>query len=134
MRDLLRRPLLALRVVLFAIAVPAIVRLPLGRQAALLQPRRRVRLDRAQAAWLIRRTDTLLARGRPLIKPGCLTRGLTLFYFLRRAGLDVRLQYGMGRIDGEMRGHCWLVLDGAPLLEKVDPDRLFVPTYSIPAA
>jgi Transglutaminase-like superfamily len=51
-----------------------------------------------------------IARGKPLVRPGCLALGLTRYYFFRRAGMDVSLHFGMGRIgkEKEFVGHCWL--------------------------
>ncbi len=64
--------------------------------------------------------------GRPLVRPGCLTRGITGYYILRRAGLDVALCFGVGLVPGtEVAGHCWLVLDGEPVLETADPRSVF---------
>jgi hypothetical protein len=69
-----------------------------------------------------RRVDQVIRWGRPLVRPGCLTRGITGYYILRRAGLDVALCFGMGPVRGpDVIGHCWLVLDGEPVLEAVDP-------------
>ena len=64
--------------------------------------------------------------GRPLVRPGCLTRGITGYYILRRAGLDVALCFGMGSVrDPGAAGHCWLVLGGEPVLEAADPRAAF---------
>jgi hypothetical protein len=134
-RALLRDPrelARALPVLAFAVLVPALLRLPLPRLEAALEPRR-TRPDQARQAWLERRVDDLLAAGHPLVRPGCLTRGLTLYYFMRRAGAPVHLQFGMGRPTGELEGHCWLVREGEPYLETVDPREVFSPTYRIPA-
>jgi hypothetical protein len=65
--------------------------------------------------------DSIIARGQPLVRPGCLTRGVTLYYALRSHGVDVALCFGVGPHDGEMAGHCWLDLDGQPFLEPADP-------------
>src|SRR4051812_27635190 len=134
MAELLRRPFLALRVLVFAALVPLLMRLPLPRLARLLEPRRPHRADPQTADWLARRIDTVIAAGHPVVRTGCLTRGVTHFFFLRRAGVDVRLQFGMGTPEGKPEGHCWLVRDGEPYLERVDPRPIFVETYRIPAA
>jgi hypothetical protein len=68
------------------------------------------------------------------VRPGCLTRGLTHYFFLRRAGADVVLQYGIGTVEGRTEGHCWLVRDGVPYLESKDPREHFVETYRVPSA
>ncbi len=69
------------------------------------------------AAWV----DAIIRRGRPLVRPGCLTRGVTLYYALRRDGIDLALAFGVGTDQGAPAGHCWLDLDGKPFLERVDP-------------
>ena len=126
--------LLVGRVLAFAIAVPLITRLSLRRQATILEPRRAPHPDPGREAWLVENVDRVLAHGHPLVRPGCLTRGLTLYYFLRRAGADIGLQYGLGTPLGDTEGHCWLVRDGEPFLERVDPRGLYVETYRVPRA
>jgi hypothetical protein len=129
-----RELLLVARVFAFAVCVPLITRLPLARQEAILEPRRPRARARAQEQWLAENIDRVLARGAPLVRPGCLTRGLTHYFFLRRAGADVALQYGIGTVDGRVEGHCWLVRDGEPYLEEKDPREHFVETYRVPGA
>jgi hypothetical protein len=33
-------------------------------------------------------------------------------------------------MNGEFEGHCWLMKDGEPYLEKRDPRPFFAPTYT----
>src|SRR5436190_6631671 len=115
MRGSPRDVLLSLRIFAVAAAVPVLMRLKLARMAGLLEPApaRRV-ADPAEVDRRIERIERVLLSGYPLIRTGCLTRGITLFYFLRRAGVDVRLAFGMGRPLGDDEGHCWLVKDGLP--------------------
>jgi hypothetical protein len=137
MRALLRRPsdvARALPILAFATLVPLLMRLPLPRLARVLEPRRRRPLDPRRHAWLERHVDRIIAAGHPVVRPGCLTRGLTHYFFLRRAGVDVALQFGMGRPVDELEGHCWLVQGDEPYLERVDPRPIFAPTYRIPRA
>jgi hypothetical protein len=128
--------LFALRVVLFAAAVPLLLRRHLARLAPLLEPAAK-RLPPSPSPGavdvMVARIDRLLQAGRPLVRSGCLTRGLTLFYFLRRAGADVSLRFGMGEVDGSFSGHCWVVHDGLPLAEKRDPRPLFTEMFRIPS-
>lgn len=72
--------------------------------------------------------------GRPLVRSGCLTRGVTLYWFLRRAGLEVELRFGLDPDDaGDLTdGHCWLTLDGEPYLEPRDPRPRFTEVYRLP--
>ena len=113
--------LLLLQIYLFVITVPVLLRLKLTRLAGLLEPRRMPPPDEARANAVIAATERVLGSGRPLVRPGCLTRGLTLFYFLRRAGVDVALLFGVGEGDGKPAGHCWIVKGGEPFLESRDP-------------
>lgn len=76
----------------------------------------------AQVAWWV---DAIIRRGHPVVRPGCLTRGVTLYYALRRCGIVVDLCFGVGPDGGVMAGHCWLDLDGRPVLERVDPRSKF---------
>jgi hypothetical protein len=69
--------------------------------------------------------NAIIRRGQPVVRPGCLTRGVTLYYGLRREGLDVALCFGVGSPEGQMAGHCWLEMDGLPLLEGTDPRDVF---------
>lgn len=138
-RRRLRSPddvLLALRIAAFALAVPLLTRLPLRQLDALLRwgPRRRPAApDEVQRVVAL--VGAVLRRGRPLVRGDCLPRGLTLYYFLRRAGLDVRLHFGVMADPGVDRapiGHCWLVKGGEPFLENRDPRPLYVELYHLP--
>ena len=125
--------LLRLRVRLFAAAVPMLLRLPLPVLGRLLEPAWPVaapdpeRVRRTRAA-----VDAVLGARAARAPTTCLTRGLTRYYFLRRAGMDVTLHFGMGEVDGVFAGHCWLTADGEPLLEPRDPRPVFAETYRIP--
>jgi hypothetical protein len=62
---------------------------------------------------------------------------LTLYYFLRRAGLDVVLCFGARWRDKQkeqLTGHCWLERGGKPFLECEGCDRYSDPIYRLPAA
>src|ERR687893_539717 len=83
---------LFLCIFVFAVAVPVLLRLKLPRLASLLEPKitpSPPEPDRIQQ--IASYVDAVLRVGRPLVRSGCLTRGLTLYYFCRRAGWDVTL-------------------------------------------
>jgi hypothetical protein len=116
-----------------AVAAPFLARLDLPRLQRCLEPAPRSSRSPSPSAdpgqvveVLGRRVDQVIRWGRPLVRPGCLTRGITGYYSLRRAGLDVALCFGMGPVRGpDPAGHCWLILDGEPVLEAVDPRRAY---------
>lgn len=126
------------RVVVFAALVPLLLRLrKLPDLPAWVEPRRRAPAPPAPAEVeaLVRRIDEILVAGRPAVRTGCMVRGLTLYRFLRRAGAEVSLRFGVGMIRGEFAAHCWIVYRGEPLEEPRDPRPLFTETWRIdPAA
>jgi Transglutaminase-like superfamily len=114
-----------------AAVAPLLARLDLQRLQRCLEPSpRSSRSPSVDPGQLVegvgRRVDQVIRWGRPVVRPGCLTRGIAGYYILRRAGLDVALCFGIGSIRGAaVVGHCWLVLDGKPVLEAVDPRPVF---------
>jgi Transglutaminase-like superfamily len=132
---------LFLRVVGFSATVPLLMRIRLPALDRLLERR----IASAAAAGgdgnepeeIVRCVESALTVGAPLIRRGCLTRGLTLYYFLRRAGLDVVLCFGARWRDKQkeqLTGHCWLERGGKPFLEGEGCDRYADPIYRLPAA
>lgn len=131
---LLLRPgdlLLLGRISLFVAGVPLLVRLRLPTLGRLLGRRRGDPPREGEVERIISYVDAVLRRGILRMHSSCLTRGLTLYYFLRGAGLDVSLCFGIGERSGETVGHCWLEKDGEPFLEQPDPHPLYVPMYTL---
>lgn len=116
---------LFLRVFAFAVLVPFLLRLKLSRLGSLLEPRSIAPGSVEQIAAYV---EMAIHSGRPLVRGGCLTRGLTRYYFLRQAGIDVSLCFGVTQAGA---GHCWLEKDGDPFLEPGDPRTRFVLMYRI---
>jgi hypothetical protein len=116
-----------------AAGVPALVRLPLPRLGRLLGGRapRGPRVSPEAIARLARLVRLAQLAGHPLIRPGCLTRGVTLLWLLRRRGLDIELCFGLDASSEPVDGHCWLELDGVPILEPTDPRARFAPQYRL---
>jgi transglutaminase superfamily protein len=124
-------PLLVLRALLVEIVVPLVMRLPTRRLEALLAPLGPpAPEERAEA---IRNAVDRAFRFHP-VKRTCLTRGVALCYLLRRSGFDVSLAFGLGPNASDWRGHCWLVREGRPYLERVDPQEHFAEMLVIPAS
>lgn len=114
---------LFLRIFAFAAIVPCLMRLKLSWIAGALEPGEDPwAVDENRVRRITAYVEKAIRRGNPLVRPGCLTRGLTRYYFLRRSGMDVALCFGMGRMDSGFMGHCWLVKDGEPYLEPQDQD------------
>jgi hypothetical protein len=127
------------RTVLFAASVPLLLRLvPLPRLGALLErfgsSEPPARGDSRQVHELALRIDGLVRSARPFVRPGCLVRGLTLYRFLRKAGYDVSLCFGIGLVDGDLMGHCWIEHGGRALAERQPPRPLYTETYRIQPA
>ena len=125
---------LPLRVLLLGLAAPLLLRRKPERLAEWLEAATAatVRHEPLTAEELARRVDFWLRAAWPLVRHGCLTRGITQLYVLRRAGFPVSLRFGMGEIEGRFEGHCWLVLDGEPFAEKRDPRSIYTETWRIP--
>lgn len=85
--------------------------------------------DLADLAALLERTSPLGL---------CLRRSLTRYYFLRRAGLPVVLQFGAkfsgGQPDRNVNGHAWLTLNGEPYFEDDENWRGFTVMFGYPAS
>jgi hypothetical protein len=126
------RPLATVALVL---ATPLLARLAPARLSRVLAraagPARRPHRSAEAASARVERAIALASR---LRRQTCLTRGLSRYIVLRRAGLPVELVFGLGASAGAHAGHCWLELDGAPYLEETDPRRLFPEILRVPAA
>ena len=92
------------------------------------------RLPRRDTRVAVARVDRALAIAARVRPQTCLTRGISRFVVLRRAGLPVELVFGLGPQDGDYAGHCWLELDGAPYLEQEDPRATFPEVLRVPSA
>lgn len=126
--------LLFSQIFLFAAAVPLLMRLPLPRLHSFLSPRTAPPVaDAARVQQITLYVDSAIQLGRPLIQPRCLIRGLTLYTFLSRAGLNVELSFGVGSKEDNHPGHCWLVKDGVPYLEAQDVLGRYNTFYHFPA-
>jgi hypothetical protein len=126
------KAILFLRIFAFAAAVPYLLRLKLSSVAGAIEPGSDPSAVHEDSVRRITAyVETAIRRGRPLVRPGCLTRGLTRYYFLRRSGMDVALCFGMGRLKKDFMGHCWLVKDGEPFLEAEDPRLWYAEMYRI---
>lgn len=117
----------------FLAAVPLLVRLRLATLERVLEPRR-PRVGDSREPEVVAHVEAVLALTGRLAPANCLTRGLTRYYFLRRAGVPLTLCFGVAWVNGEFAGHCWLLRGDAPFLEPRDPRGVFAETYRISGA
>ncbi len=54
------------------------------------------------------------------MRTGCITRGVTRYWMLRRAGAEVALCFGVGSVAGNVEAHCWIAQGSTPILEPPD--------------
>ena len=115
------------------LSTPILLRLRLPQLRNLLKTRKHHdNADDAEIEYILSSVDTILQIGRPIIQTRCYPRGLTLYYFLNRAGLNVGLNFGAEKIENNLAGHCWLVRDGEPFAEPKDPRELYKQIYNFP--
>ncbi len=104
----------------------AMRRLPLDAAVGVM-PRRRPCAD-PEAAAAIEAVTEFWMRRVPGTRTTCLPRALARFALLRRAGLAPALVLGVRPgANGEVVGHAWVELDGAPFGE-LEPPR-YTPTF-----
>lgn len=125
--------LLVAQILIIAVLTPALMRLPLKHVHAFLEPNGPLpEPNDASERRVLAALRVVLDSGRRLLRPTCLTRGVTRYYALRRAGVDVALVFGIRQDTGDhVDGHCWLVRNGEPFLETQDPHGLFIEMYRI---
>jgi len=57
----------------------------------------------------------------------CLPQSLTLWWLLRRQGIESDLRFGARKEAERMEAHAWVELDGVPLNDTLDVDQRFKP-------
>lgn len=62
----------------------------------------------------------------------CFPRALTLYWIARRAGIPVRFQCGVMKVNGSLEGHAWLMLDEREFFEPSSHWRAFTVTVTVP--
>jgi Transglutaminase-like superfamily len=123
--------LLVAQVLGIAALIPVLMRFPLKRVQDLLEPSGALpEPDGARERHALALASLAVDFGRPVLRRTCLTRGITRYYALRRAGVDLALVFGLGQAtSAKVDGHCWLVKGGEPFLEAQDPRALFTEMY-----
>jgi hypothetical protein len=75
------------------------------------------KVNHGRVGKIVRYTDFLIWRNIPILKGACLKRSLILYHFLCKEGLQVAINIGVAKEGGDLIGHSWLTLDGAPYYE-----------------
>ena len=111
------------RMAMAYIAISTLARLlPLPKAFSLISPRLAPGGGSSKPAGaIVNALDTLLTAKIPLIHPQCWRRAAVLHRFLRRAGIDTVIVFGV-RPDGAtaVQAHAWLERDGQPYAEALD--------------
>lgn len=77
--------------------------------------------DQRKTEAIVNALDTLLTARIPLIPPQCWRRAVVLHRFLRHAGIDTVIVFGV-RTDGTrtVEAHAWVESEGQPFAEAAD--------------
>ncbi|HUX87916.1 MAG TPA: lasso peptide biosynthesis B2 protein [Chloroflexota bacterium] len=122
-----------MRVYLFTIGVRALLRLNLEQLESIIEPAKAPGTPAwSQIERIVHCIDQVFESKAPLIRRGCYSRGVICYYLLRRAGLEVSLYFGVSKRGEHFAGHCWLMRNGEPFLERNDPRPQFTTVYAIP--
>lgn len=105
------------------LSLPALVRLFDARP-------RKDALPDADAERLLLITRGLLRR--TVRRDYCLPRSLILFHHFRKWNYPVQIHVGVRKKDGKLTGHAWVSVDGAPFVERDEPERTFTPFFVYP--
>ena len=87
---------------------------------------RRARADDAGKAQAVGRLVDIAAR-RGVGRPTCLARSVTLWWLLRRRGIDSTIRIGVRTVEGRMEAHAWVEHAGLVLNDADDVAERFAP-------
>ncbi len=86
--------------------------------------------DEARA---MRRALDIAAR-HTLVRPTCLTRSVTLWWLLRRRGIESTVRIGVRTANGGLEAHAWVERNGEVLNDSGDVGKQFAPFKGAPFA
>ena len=114
---------MALRVLVRVLALPRVVRLAEPRSATSSPHERDV-------SRLVALAQTVTSRMTDRPETMCLVRSLVTYRYLARADAHPELHVGFERGDGTLRGHAWVVVNGAPVTDHPDRIASLTPTMA----
>lgn len=82
---------------------------------------RREPIDRARADRIAHMVAAAAQHGP--YRASCLPQSLVLQFLLRRDGMRGELRYGVRKIDDAVQAHCWIELNGEPLIDSPQVHR-----------
>lgn len=57
----------------------------------------------------------------------CLARCLTLWFFLKRQGIETELKFGMKKENGKLLAHSWIEYKGKRIVSESELDEHYIP-------
>src|SRR5687767_14995405 len=77
----------------------------------------------------VRKTARLVAAARKYgpYRAKCLPESLTLWWLLRRQGIESQIRFGARKNDRRMEAHAWVEFEGTPLNDSTDVSERFKP-------
>lgn len=114
------RRLLATAMAYLPLTALALKVMPFGKLRAIVdrQPKAPIHHDRQRADRIAHMVAAAAEYGP--YRATCVPQSLVLQWLLRRRGMRGEVRYGARRIDGTMTTHCWVELDGEPLIDSAD--------------
>lgn len=93
--------------------------------ARLPPPSRRTEKHYVKAREAARLVDAVARRGP--FRANCLQRSLTLWWLLRREGIDTTIRFGARNVNGALEAHAWVEFDGRVLNDVESVAAVFTP-------
>ena len=92
---------------------------------------RREPIDRGRAGRIAHMVAAAAQHGP--YRASCLPQSLVLQFLLRRDGMRGELRYGARKIDGAVQAHCWIEINGEPLIDSPQVHRHYAVLERSPA-
>lgn len=130
-----KSPMLFLRILLLACFIPILIKFIKPKKVfRILTLTRKQNVDNQKLAKVIRYVNFIVnLKPWQNLKNICLIRSTIFYHFLRSEGLNVRINFGVKKENGILKGHSWLTLNGEAYLEVGRAWENFESVYSFPS-
>lgn len=81
---------------------------------------------------IVNAVNKILGIGFFIFHPTCLKKSLILYHFLRKAGMNVVIHFGVKKNGCALDGHSWITKNGERLYDNLETVDDFSITYSYP--